>query len=228
MPETARPPDTLAAPPGRRARRHEETREKILDLAIGIMAEDGTAGLSMARLARAMSIRPPSLYKYFASLMAIYDALFRRGHLANLAAMRDGMRGAEPGVAAVAAGLEAAGRWAVSNPALAQLLFWRPVPGFEPTPDAYAPAQQIMDLVRDELGAAAAAGQIHPDSATGEGLALLTTLHFGMLSQHLANEPGHDWEQSTFTRLHPRLMAMFVSTYPPPAGRAARTGRGGR
>ena len=63
---------------------------------MSLMAEDGTAGLTMARLARAMDIRPPSLYKYYPSLLAVYDALFRRGQLANLQALRDGMRDAEP------------------------------------------------------------------------------------------------------------------------------------
>src|ERR1700759_2657775 len=116
--------------PDRRARRREQTRGEILDRALEIMAEDGVAGLTMARLARAMGIQPPSLYKYYPSLLAVYDALFRRGQLANLAALRDGMRGAEPGLEALARGMEATGRWAVANPVLAQLLFWRPVPGY--------------------------------------------------------------------------------------------------
>jgi AcrR family transcriptional regulator len=64
------------------------------------MAEDGVAGLTMASLARAMDIRPPSLYKYYPSLLAVYDALFRRGAgpLAGSAAAgtlgRRGMRAA--------------------------------------------------------------------------------------------------------------------------------------
>jgi AcrR family transcriptional regulator len=130
--------------PDRRARRHEETRSQILELAVAIMTDDGVAGLSMASLARALSIQPPSLYKYFPSRMAVYDALFRQGQLANLEALRSGMRGAAPGMDAVAAGMEAAGRWAVSHPVLAQLLFWRPVPGFQPTADAFAPALEII------------------------------------------------------------------------------------
>ena len=60
------------------------------------MTEDGVAGLSMASLARALSIQPPSLYKYFPSRMAIYDALFRLGQLANLETLRSGMHGAAP------------------------------------------------------------------------------------------------------------------------------------
>jgi AcrR family transcriptional regulator len=215
MPEAGDPPAPTASAPDRRMRRRGETQEEILSLAVLIMAEDGVAGLTMVRLAQAMSIRPPSLYKYFPSLMAIYDALFRRGQLANLEALRDGMRDAAPGMDAVSAGMEAAGRWAVTHPVVAQLLFWRPVPGFEPTADAYAPALQIIDELRAALQDAATAGQIHSDADSDEGMALLSTLHFGMLSQHLANDVGSDWDSGRYTRLHGRLIAMFIGAYPP-------------
>ncbi len=149
--------------------------------------------------------------------MAIYDALFRLGQLANLEALRSGMHGAAPGMDAVAAGMEATGRWAVSHPVLAQLLFWRPVPGFQPTADAFAPALEIIDQLRHGLRDAAAAGQVHPDAASDHGMALLSTLHFGMISQHLANDIGSDWDHGRYTRLHHQLIAMFIRAYPPAA-----------
>jgi AcrR family transcriptional regulator len=219
MPESGRRRDQGTHPPDRRARRRAETRSQILDLAVAIMTEDGVAGLSMAGLARALSIQPPSLYKYFPSRMAVYDALFRQGQLANLEALLSGMRGAEPGIDAVAAGMEATGRWAVSHPVVAQLLFWRPVPGFQPTADAFGPALEIIDQLRHGLRDAAAAGQVHPDAASDQGLALLSTLHFGMLSQHLANDVDSDWDHGRYTRLHHQLIAMFIRAYPPPAAR---------
>ena len=217
MPEFGGGRDQGTPAPDRRARRHEETRSQILGLALQIMTEDGVAGLSMASLARALSVQPPSLYKYFPSRMAVYDALFRQGQLANLEALRSGMRGAAPGMPSVAAGMEAAGRWAVSHPVWAQLLFWRPVPGFQPTADAFAPALEIIDQLRHALSDAAAACEIHPDAASDQGMELLSTLHFGMLSQHLANDIDSDWEHGRYTRLHDQLIAMFVSAYPPAA-----------
>ena len=122
---------------GSAERRRQDTLAEILDLAVGIMKTQGVAGLSMAAVARQMAIQPPSLYKYYPSLMAIYDALFRQGQQSNLDALRQGMNGAGKGLAAVAAGMEATARWAVANPTLAQLLFWRPVPGYVPTPEAF-------------------------------------------------------------------------------------------
>jgi AcrR family transcriptional regulator len=215
-------PPTAAAHPGtgdrgpdRRARRREQTRSEILDHALQIMADDGVAGLTMARLARAMDIRPPSLYKYYPSLLAVYDALFRRGQLANLQALRDGMRGAAPGLDAVAGAMEATGRWAAANPVLAQLLFWRPVPGYHPSAEAFGPALLIIDLLRGALADAAARGQIHPDAATDAGMELLSIMHFGIISQHLANDPGSDWEHGRYTRRHREMLALFINAYPP-------------
>ena len=124
MPGSGRGRDQGTHAPDRRARRHEETRSQILDLAVAIMTDDGVAGLSMASLARALSIQPPSLYKYFPSRMAVYDELFRRGQLANLEALRSGMRGAAPGMDAVAGGMEAAGRWAGKSTGDAVWLDW--------------------------------------------------------------------------------------------------------
>jgi AcrR family transcriptional regulator len=216
-------PTTAAAQPGtgnqrpdRRTRHREQTRSEILDHALQIMAEDGAAGLTMARLARAMDIRPPSLYKYYPSLLAVYDALFRRGQLANLQALRDGMRDAEPGLDAVAGGMEATARWAVANPVLAQLLFWRPVPGYQPSAEAFAPAGQIIDLLRSVLAEAAARGQVHPDAATDAGMDLLSIMHFGVISQHLANDVGRDWDHGRYTRRHREILALFINAYPPP------------
>ena len=105
------------APGDRRARRRQETIEEILAIAEDVMTEEGVNGLSLSEVARRLGVKPPSIYKYFDSLMAIYDALFERGQRAHLEVMRTAMAGAEPGLDALAAGLEASGRWALAHPA---------------------------------------------------------------------------------------------------------------
>ena len=74
--------------PDRRARRRQETIEEILDIATDVMTEEGVNGLSLAEVARRLGVQPPSIYKYFPSLMAVYDALFLRGQLEHLEVMR--------------------------------------------------------------------------------------------------------------------------------------------
>lgn len=200
------------------------TIEEILVAALAIMAANGVGALTMAELARRVSMQPPSLYKYFPSLLAIYDALFRRGQQQNLDALEAGMATAAPGLEAVRAGMVATGRWAVGNPVLAQLLFWRPVPGYRPTAEAFGPTVRIVGLLRAGLEDAVRRGELGAGAASDEGMALLSTMHFGVLSQHLANDPDGNWEHGVFTRLHPSILEMFVAAYPPEASRR-RTAR---
>src|ERR1700741_2662834 len=89
------------APADRRARRRQETIEEILDIAVAVMTEEGVNGLSLSEVARRLGVQPPSLYKYFPSLHAVYDALFARGQRANLAVLKNAMAGAEPGLDAL-------------------------------------------------------------------------------------------------------------------------------
>jgi AcrR family transcriptional regulator len=151
------------APSGdRRARRRQETITEILDIALDVMTEEGVNGLSLAEVARRLGVQPPSIYKYFASIMAVYDALFLRGQVEHLEVLRAGMANGESGLDALTKGLEASGRWLLENRALAQLLFWRPVPNFTPSPEAFAPSQEMVRIQREALASAVAAGQLGP------------------------------------------------------------------
>jgi len=200
--------------PDRRARRRQETIAEILGIATEVMTEQGVNGLSLAEVARRLGVQPPSLYKYFPSLMAVYDALFRRGQAEHLAVMRQAMAGAEPGLAALTTGLEASGAWLLANPAIAQLMFWRPVPSFEPSPEALAPSFEMVALQRAALADAAAAGQLGPGADSDEAVWLVSTLITGVLSQAIANEPGLPWGQGRFTPLFPKLMRLLAAAYP--------------
>jgi AcrR family transcriptional regulator len=204
-------------PPDRRARRRQETIAEILDIAEDVMTEEGVNGLSLVEVARRLGVRPPSMYRYFPSLMAIYDALFRRGQLEHLGVLRQAMAGAEPGLDALTAGLEASGRWALANRAIAQLMFWRPVPSFEPSADAFAPSLEMVALQRAAMADAVAAGQLGPEADSDEAVCLVSTLIVGVLSQAMANEPDLEWGQGRFTPTFPRLMKLLVAAYPPPA-----------
>jgi len=201
--------------PDRRARRRAETLEEIMDISLQVMSEQGVAGLSLSAVARRLGVRPPSLYKYFPSRNAVYDALFRRGQQAYLEAVRQGAAGHEPGMAAMAASLEAGARWVMANQTLAQLLFWRPVPGFVPSPQAYEPALAVHAHFAELTRAAIDRGELHPDAASEEGLALGSALIAGLLSQQLANEPAASYEQGRFTRWVARLPAVLAAVYPP-------------
>src|ERR1700753_4249825 len=126
----------------RRTLRRQQTIEEILDLAVAIMAEEGVNGLSLTEIARRLGVQPPSIYKYFPSLMAVYDELFARGQRDHLEAMRAGMASGKPGLDALTKGLEASGRWGLQHRAIAELLFWRPIPHFVPSAESMAPSEE--------------------------------------------------------------------------------------
>jgi AcrR family transcriptional regulator len=209
----------------RRARRRQETIEEILDLAVGVMTEEGVNGLSLAEVARRLGVQPPSLYKYFPSLMAVYDALFLRGQREHLDVMRAAMADAPPGLVALTAGLEASGRWCIENRALAQLMFWRPVPSFEPSRDALAPSIELVALNRGALSDAVAAGELGPNAASDEGVYLVSILIAGTLSQAMANEPQLPWGRGRFSPLFPKLMGLLPAAYPPEQATSRRRKR---
>ncbi len=213
-----------AVPLDRRARRRQETISEVLDIAAEIMAEQGVAGLSIGEVARRMGIRPPSLYGYFPSKHALYDALFARGAALVLDRVR-----------AEAESLDIEGRpldelllrsaevfvgWSIEHPAYTQLLFWRPVPGFTPSDEAYAPAVELVELSRARFATFQEHGLVRADVDVDDVQRDWTILVSGVISQQLSNAPGEPLEVGRFTAALPDLAAMFARHY----GTGAQTG----
>ena len=188
-----------------------------------------------------MGIRTPSLYGYFDSKNALYDAIFERGWQL-LAGEMDRLPDpptarAELPAYALAFG-EAFVRWSVENPAYTQLMAWRPVPGYEPSPEAYAPSIDVFVRGRAAFAAMRAAGVLRADVDVDEALRMWTVLVSGIISQQLANAPHEPFEGGTFTSALPVLVDMFLTYYgsrPEPVARPskereshARTGRSDR
>ena len=205
----------------RRARRRQETIAEILAIAETVMAEQGVNALSMSEIARRLGVKPPSIYKYFDSLMSIYDAVFEQGQQDHLDAMRDAMRAAQPGLDSLAAGLEASCRWCLAHPATAQLLFWRPVPSFEPSARAMAPSVEMVQLQRQALSDAVAAGKLGADADSDEAVFVVSIFVSGLIGQAIANEPGLPWGRGRFSPLLPKLLGTLADLYPAKATRGS-------
>lgn len=181
----------------RRSRRHEATRAEILDAAVDLARTQGLAGFSMRDLAARVDMRQPSLYTYFASKNAIYDALFAR----SWRALHERLRGVEPPSdprAALRVGARQFVEFCLEEPALFQLMCQRPVPGFEPSDEAFAPAREAFASMQQQL----ADRGITDEAAVDIWTALVT----GLVNQQLANDPGGD----RWTRLIDDVVDMFV------------------
>jgi AcrR family transcriptional regulator len=208
-----------AREPNRRARRRQETIEEILAIAEQIMAEDGVNALTLSEIARRLGVQPPSLYKYFDSLTAIYDTLFRRGQAAHLDTLSSAMAAAAAGLPALHAGLEASGRWCLAHQPIAQLMFWRPVPHFEPTDAAMAPSLEMVRLQRRALADAVTKGELGPGADSSDAVLVVSILISGTIGQAISNEPRSAWGKGRFSRQFPTLLDTLPALYPPtPAG----------
>jgi AcrR family transcriptional regulator len=211
---------TMSPPADRRARRRLETIEEIVDVAIAVMAEQGAGGLSLGEVARRMGMRTPSLYVYFDSKNAVYDAVFARGWRAvqeEMTPIYDRVRDESdlPGY------LLLAGRafvgWMLAHPAQAQLMCWRPVPGYEPSQEAYEPAVAVIDASLACFQELQARGLFRPDCDVGLLLRTWTVLTSGVMTQQLANAPDQPFEEGVFTNTLPDLVSMFLTLYGQPA-----------
>ena len=213
------PPQTRA--PDRRAQRRLESIEQVLATSIDVMAEAGVGGLSLGEVARRMGIRPPSLYEYFPSKNAIYDEVFAGGwrELADVVAghvpTAADTATARKARAALHRGTAAFLRWVTEHPVQAQLMFWRPVPGFTPSEGAYAAAVATLESFASALRTIVDAGWLRRAAASEEGVRLFTVLTAGVITQHLANQPSTSYDDGVFTALAPVVTDMFFDHYTP-------------
>lgn len=196
-----------------RERHRLQTREEILDAAIAVMTEQGVAALNLTEVARRVGLRQPSLYQYFASRTAVYDALFERGMHTHTALIAAAIDGSPEGWAAVRAASREVLQFASEQPALAQLLFNRVVPGFVPSERAYAPSVRGVELIRAAMAAAVELGELHPAAATERGIALLLALIAGFGSQHNANEPDTAFAESPLIALLDPALDMYAAYF---------------
>lgn len=204
-----------AKPVTPRERHRMQTREEILDAAITVMTEQGVAALNLTEVARRVGLRQPSLYQYFDSRTAVYDALFERGMHAHTGLIAAAIAGSPGGWAAIRAASRETLRFGSEQPALAQLLFNRVVPGFVPSERAYAPSVRGVELMRAAMAAAVERGEIHPAAATERGIALLLALIAGFGSQHNANEPDTAFADSPLIALLDPALDMYAAYFSP-------------
>ena len=180
----------------RRAERREATRAEILEAATELIREHGVAALSLRDLGARVGMRAQSLYSYFDSKEAIYDALFLQGATEFLERSRAMPRIDDPREN-VRRGTRLFVDFCVEDIARYQLLLQRPIPGFEPSPEAFAPSVEALGIMRELL---VAAGVDDP-----RALDLLTALITGLVDQQISNDPGGD----RWTRLQDEAIDMF-------------------
>lgn len=168
---------------GKAQQRREERVGEIVATAWELAREHGIGGVSLHELARGLGIKQPSLYAYFDSKLALYDAMFADGNRQLL----DRLAALEPPLEPRAAVKQFMGTFidfAVEDHARYELLFHRPIPGFAPTPGAYALAEAALGRGVELLRAAGLGAQ--------DDIDCFVAMVAGLIETQISNDPGGD------------------------------------
>jgi AcrR family transcriptional regulator len=183
---------------GWRDGRRRSARDAIVEAAWILVREEGLAALSLRDLARRAGITTPTVYSYFDSKSAIYDAMFGQAaseFADNVSELDDGDSPRECLIAALRRFFD----FCTSDPARYQLLFQRTLPGFEPSPESYEPAVRALALTKARLASYGVTEARCVD--------LWTALNTGLVDQQVSNDPGGD----RWSRLIDDTVDMFLA-----------------
>lgn len=163
------------------AQRREAKIASIVEAAWSLARERGIQVVSLRDLAKKVGMQQPSLYAYFDSKDALYDAMFADGNRQLLETLDSIDLPVDPR-AALKASLGAFADFAVADPARHSLLFRRVIPGFEPSAESYAVAQQALGRMVSMMTAAGV--------TDGGDIDCLVAMIAGLIEAQLSNEPG--------------------------------------
>jgi AcrR family transcriptional regulator len=192
-----------AAPRDRRADRHAATKGEIVAAAWRLARERGLGAWSLRDVAREVGMQAPSLYGYFGSKNAVFDAMFAEGYADLVARVEEAAASPASSVEKLRASAPLFFDFCVEDPARFHLLFLRTVPGFEPSSESYTLARMAVDRLAEVL---AAAGMGSPELVD-----LWTALMTGLASQQVSNDPGGD----RWRRLLEPAVEMFLAEHLP-------------
>jgi AcrR family transcriptional regulator len=181
-----------------RESRRQSARDAIVDAAWALVSEEGLAGLSLRDLAHRAGITTPTVYSYFESKHAIYDAMFGQGAAAFAAHMTAPYE-ADDDRDPLARHARRFVEFCTDNVPRYQLLFQHTIPDFAPSPASYAPAVRALDNTRAVL---AGVGFTEPRQ-----LDMWTALLNGLVDQQISNDPGGD----RWIRLIDEFVTMFAN-----------------
>jgi AcrR family transcriptional regulator len=166
---------------GKVAERREAKVASIVDAAWELARTEGIGGVTLHALAREIGIRQPSLYAYFDSKNALFDAMFADGNRQLLERLESLKLPRDPR-AAVKAFMKAFVKFVLADPARYLLLFQRPIPAFEPSPESYVHAQKVLSHAVELLRNAGIEDQGDVDC--------FVAMIAGLVDAQMSNDPG--------------------------------------
>ena len=171
----------------RKTARRQAVVDEIVAASWLLVREHGLVGLSMRDLGDQVGMRAQSIYSYFDSKHAIYDAMFHQGYLAfaeHMEASVGGHHALNDPTQIAKSTAHAFVDFCMSDPVRHQLLFQRTIPGFEPSAESYAVALEVLDRLSLQL--------VDVGIVDNAGVDLWTAMLTGLANQQISNDPGGD------------------------------------
>ena len=176
---------------------------------MGLVREEGLGGLSIRDLARRAGTTTPTLYSYFEFKHAIFDAMFAGGQR-DFGSLRSTGRPQDP-IEALRWLATTLVQFCAEDPVRYQLLFQRPIPGFEPSESSFELSRHNLEMSQECSAAVGLDQQLHLD--------LWTAVWAGLIAQQTANDPGGD----RWTRHVDVVLEMYLNQFLPGRSRPRRS-----
>ena len=145
----------------RAKQRTPELRDRVLRVAVGMLASDGVAGFTTRKVAHEAATSPPAVYELFGDKAGLVREVFFEG-FRLLGRRFDGLgETGDPGADLVGV-IEAIRRFVRENPVLSDVMFSRPFADFDPGPSELeaggAVRRFVVERVRRCIDAGVLAG----------------------------------------------------------------------
>ncbi|PWI44776.1 TetR/AcrR family transcriptional regulator [Streptomyces sp. ICBB 8177] len=157
MPERSTSEDGTGAPaygaasPGR-----EQTRQRVVEAAIGLLTRGGRDAVTTRAVADAAGLQPPAIYRLFGDKDGLLDAVVEYGFAAFLATKHVDPEPQDP-IEDLRAGWDVAIEFGLANPALYTLMYT------EPSRTSSAAFKAGMEILRGRIRRLAAGGWLRVD-----------------------------------------------------------------
>jgi AcrR family transcriptional regulator len=191
-----------------RATGKDALRRAILDAASRLLQAEGPDALTMRRIAADVGCSTSVLYSMFGGKAGVAEGLWLEG-FARLRARLEGVEGRDP--LDRLAGMGRAYRAnALANPTYYSVMFQRPIPGFEPSPDAYAKSLASLQVLVDAVADCINEGIFRPADPRHIAGVLWAAAH-GAVSLELAGYEGARDADALFDDLLAASAAWFFT-----------------
>ena len=196
-------------------------RRLLLDTASSLLEREGAEALTMRRLAGEVGCSTSVLYTMFGGKAGIAEGLWREG-FDRLTAALASATGVSP--------LERLGEMgrayrsnALANRSYYAVMFQRPIPGFEPSPEAYQASLKPLHALADTVADCIRAGVFRAEDPAHIAGVLWAATH-GAVSLELAGYEGAVDAERRFDDLCAAAAAWFMNPdWIPPDGQRRRT-----